>query len=96
LTGKRVYPRADSYLYLDKGDYGKDTGGVWRVRLPLSGSLMSLLDKALPVTEESGGRITVGGIIEDQIRNSETEIDVVQWKLRSGEWTEVGRKRVGV
>ena len=93
MTGKRVTVREDGHLYMDKGDYGKDTRGDWWVRLPMSGSSMCLLDKKYTVREESGGRITVTGVFEDEFRTSEKEADIIQYKLLSGEWREVGRRK---
>ena len=91
ISGKRKHLTMDRdgipQLYLDKGDYGKDRNNTWWIRLPKTGVLISLLDLAHPVKEEAGGRITVGGVFEEEDRTSDKQ-GIRKWSLVSGEWRE--------
>jgi hypothetical protein len=94
MAGKRKFPNArpdgrPGDLWLGNGEYGKDRNGTWWLRMPNSGSLISLLDLAHPVKEESGGRISVGGTLEEETREP-GGLKVRKWQLVSGEWREVG------
>jgi hypothetical protein len=93
ISGRRKHLTMDRdgipQLYLSKGEYGKDRNGTWWLRLPTQGGLMSLLDLAHPVKEESGGRISVGGVLEEETKESDG-IKIRKWQLVSGDWREVG------
>ena len=93
IQGKRKFPssRPDGRpgdLWLGNGEYGKDRNGTWWIRMPNNGVLVSLLDLAHPVKEESGGRITVGGVLEEENKVSDG-VKIRKWQLVSGEWREV-------
>lgn len=67
MNGKRVYPNAEGQLWLEEGEYGKGTDGVWRAR-PFGNHTGSL--EAHTVVEHEDGTITVSpSILIDDGRN---------------------------
>lgn len=91
IVGHRCKPHSDGKCRLGMGDFGRNENGVWWVRLPESGNLVSLLDLATPVRENPDGTITVGGPIKTYVYTDQGKQREVKWTLDHGKWSKVER-----